>query len=267
MADLYIPSFHGTRLARAPGGGALYPNKPSGWSELTTMDFSMAVPGGNGGGLISTGTERSIPGAPSGWRLIYDADGSGDTNSSNFTRISDATEPGGQGHAWRLTMQGGTYTDGTSHGNVFYLIPGGPSKLYACYTIKYDADFIWHSISNKHLNLTVSGGQWLVQSYEATAPGMWWRIHDYVTDTAYTPSINTAIALGVWHTVEVIIELSSPGALKVWIDGVQRTNTTNLNLGGTFTEGFGIYGHRGGGGEALAHDVWYDLGYVHLAVP
>ena len=256
----------GYPIAYISGSGGWLANKPAAYTLYSEINFSQLVPSGSP-------TERDIT-SGDGWRLIYDdlgypSGGYGVSHAptSNFAPVVDSTEPASPSTAWRLTMRSGTYADGHGHGNILRPISGNPTKLYCCYSIKYDSDFIWHDISNKHLNIEVTGGQWLVQAYESTAPGMWWRVHDYVTDTAYTPSINTAISLGDWHIIEMQLELSSPGTIKLWIDGVLRTNTTNSNLGNSFTT-FGLYGHRGGGGEdvsAFSHDIGYTLGHIYLA--
>lgn len=233
-------------------------NKPANYTMRTELNFSQAVPSGNGGGAIGTGTQRAIPGTD--WYIIYDADGSGNSSSSNFDLISDATAPTSTPDAWRLTFQAGTYSDGKTHGNIFTIVSGNPTGFYTCYAIKWSSDFVWHAISNKHLNLSVTGGLWIIQSRESS---VYFRVHDMITDTLYAPQINTMPTLGVWHIIEAQIEAGSPGKIRVWIDGV-LTSSYNPNITFELDE-FGLYGHRGGGGETLPTTCSYDLGHIYLA--
>lgn len=235
-------------------------NKPPAYTLTREINFSQSIPAGVGGGAIGTGAQRAITGATN-WYAIYDADGSG---GSNWSQITASDEPGSPSTAWRLHFEAGTYNDGTTHGNVFTILSGGPTGLYGCYSIRYDPAFLWHPISNKHINLSIAGGLWIIQSLEA--PNMWLRVHNMVTDTLFTPTINTPITLGVWHIIEFHIAQGSPGTIKVWVDGELRTNVTNSNFTIAFQE-FGLYGHRGGGGETLAADCYYDLGHIYLATP
>lgn len=248
------------------GGGSGWRANDPGWATFAEINLNMAVPSGSP-------TERLIPGGGN-WHIIFDdlgapaggGPGLGVSHSptSNFSLITDATEPASPSGAWNLWQAAGIYTDGHGHGNIGIPVTS-TNRMYGCYSCRWNTGYNWHAISNKHINLEVSGGSpWLIQSFIGTGGGMWMRAEDLNLGIGYNPQINTALTLGVWHILEFQVEAGTPGVVKVWVDGELRTNYTNLNVQGPFIS-FGIYGHRGGGGETNPSDCSYDLGHIYIA--
>jgi hypothetical protein len=102
------------------GGDELYPNRPSGWTNSTEIDFSQTPPTGT-----PVDSDRAISGAP-GWFMIFFQ------NPTDWTHTTDAVAPNSPPDIWRGhwapgVYGGGVIGEGGGHGigNVFTRTPGG----------------------------------------------------------------------------------------------------------------------------------------------
>jgi hypothetical protein len=245
----------GSSVGGAGGFAGWLANKPDHLqTHMTTLDFSQDVPPWTGPRVMDT----AIPG--SDWFLIFDDNLAG--TGTNFTALSDATEPVSGPGAWELHFEAGTFDDGHGAGNIFY--PMSEPEFYFCMAHWWDPDYVWHPVSNKFLNL--SDDNFLIQSKESDR---WLAAHNLQTAQLYPTIDNSPIELGVWHVLEVYLKKGTvDGRIQIWLDGVLRTDITGdvRGDGGDFGW-FGVYGFRGGGGETLPHDIFQRFGQIELWRP
>lgn len=242
----------------------LYPNRPSDWTNSTELDFSQSIPSGG------TGVDVAIPGTD--WFVI--------NLESNWTKVSDATAPQSPPDIWRGHVDSGVYGDGHGIGNVFTYAMLNQTRLYASLRCRWAfPNDNWHPISNKFINIFSNHSTILVQSREG---GNWrhceelgqgdpyWNFYvdDGTDNLPFEDHIagqldNRAIPTNQWVQIEVVIDLPNH-VFKVWQDGVLTTSATPT-FSSTAMESFGVFSHRGGGGETLADDIDFEYDHFFLA--
>lgn len=210
-------------------GGTL---RPSGLAGTTTIDFSQTPPG-------QTKVDAPIPGAP-GWAMI---------ENSGWTNAGDGT--------WLVTFPAGTWgspTAGWSRGSLFTSQTWRGSVVWL--STRFQQTGVQHPISNKFLEWSCSGALLLVQLKEGS---QWLHAEQLVNggnsfwinpDNTAGQVRNAAVTPGVWHTIEVLIDLSAK-TWKVMLDGQLTTDARNLPFACSTLSGFATHAFRGGGGETL----------------
>ena len=249
--------------------GGVYPNRPADFAQFSEIDFSQAIPS------LPDDRDQPITGAP-GWNMIYFGD--------RWSKITDAGAPQSapiiwQGHWAPGSYGGGIIGQGGGHGigNVFTYAPGGASRLYMSMRVKFDFDSsLWHPISNKFVNLTGNNSQILVQLME----GGNWRHAEELGFNGYSSFgvdnntsagdvhlpgriDNRPVPTRQWVQIEVLVDLPNH-LFKVWQDGVLTTNATPTFASTKLTT-VGINAFRGGGGETLSTDLYWQYDHFFLA--
>ncbi len=226
---------------------------------ISELDMSQAVPGGTG--------ERYLAGLGNTWSVIYDDWGSG----SHWEQTTDATAPGSPASVWRLNMPAGSYgggVPGSGSGTDFGAI-GRPlpdlHEVYISEWIKWDPTFEFHPISTKHMRLDQTGH---TQAFllQASHNSEFLRASDEEIGQAYDPTISTMPTLGIWHQLEVLLVAGDPGTVKIWLDGVLRTDHSDAPLTGPFST-LQIDGYFGGGGMVKTVDSYYEIDHIFIAAP
>jgi hypothetical protein len=245
----------------APGTGP-YPNRPANYTRVIgELDMSQPIPAGTG--------ERYLAGLGNTWSVIYDVWGSG----THWQQTTDATPPGSvsPGTVWKLNMPAGSYgggVPGVGGGTDFGAI-GRPlpnlGELYISEWIKWDPTFEFHPISTKHMRLDQAGH---TQAFllQASHNDEFLRSSDEEIGQAYDPQISTMPTRGVWHQLEVVLKAGNPGTVKIWLDGVLRTNYNNRPLTGPFST-LQIDGYFGGGGMIKLVNSYYEIDHLLIAAP
>jgi hypothetical protein len=232
-------------------------NLPSGYTLVDEFPFTAAIPG-------TPNTDRLIP--STNWGMIADHNLSG---VSNIALVSDPTAPHSPNGVWQWTelagqWDGGTYggpaTDnsatgvggGTGWGNLYYNPSFSCTKLYACWYSKLSPGFWVHDISHKYINMWTDasgGGNLLVQLGHN---GRYFEFFDVYGPNSFPPQISVPPPSDQWFLQEFQVELGNPGIIRIWIDGVLKTEYTNLQIGSTpgseHINGFGVFHFMGGGG-------------------
>ena len=210
---------------------ALYPDEPSGWSQIVRHQFNDKT---NGGACFdyypdSSGTYSAIL-----------SDGSAWTSPSSFLR---ETKPAGQsvggtqlecvfpakrsifwGFTWRSSNPFGGYNNGAN--KMGFMMSNRPTGGGALWGLHYRGN---------------TNGSRVIAVFLQSAPGVN-NCHisgavDICSDGAiFIPNVNGSPVLeGQIHKVEVTMirstsETSKDGTIRVVVDGVVRTNYTNVNF-------------------------------------
>jgi hypothetical protein len=136
----------------------------------------------------------------------------------------------------------------------------------------------WHPVSNKFVNIFSNHSTILMQLREADN----WRhaeelragdpyssffVDDGVDDVNedHIPGQidNRAVPNRQWTHIEVLIDMPNH-VFKIWQDGVLTTDAAP-NFASTQMDEFGLYAFRGGGGETLENDLYYQYDHFFLA--
>lgn len=242
-------------------GWAWLANKPASYINTSNLSFSQSVPTPN------PGNSTAIVGA-SGWNTTYDWEpGPG----SNFSATTDTAAPGSPSSIWQLHWSPGTW--GTSHsgGNIWRNISSIGSRLYWSQTFKVDANYQWHPISNKWL--LFAGISIIVQIKEydryfsVQNQGGSQNLHPGSENGATLHTyVNRTITPGDWHQYEVLVDLAA-GTWKQWLDGELILDASGVVYSQSSFVEWVLTGHRGGGGETLATDLYWYLDDFYLAWP
>lgn len=244
---------------RVPAIGGWLANKPSNYLTQLVGDFDCSpdLPAG------TIGSERNVAGTD--WTVIYDRDNGGGVSA--ISRQTDATAPQSPSDVWRWYQPAGDYGTlgsggGTGFGNLFAFLPGGTTKVYACWAMKLSAGYYVHPISNKLFECFNAVGDTVM--VQLGRYSNYFEAYDSATDTVYDTLINTAPLEDTWFQVEVQVERGNPGIMRVWIDGELRTDASGPVSAGQTFDTVGLYMHMGGGGFDLVADqyVWVD----HISV-
>jgi hypothetical protein len=96
------------------------------------------------------------------------------------------------------------------------------------------------------------------------------RPHELYNGYSSTSASNVAITLGVWHKLEIYLQYNTggtnTGTCKLWFDGVQRVNDTNINLpGSSGWQQMYFRNFRGGGGETKTRASQMRYGHFYVA--
>jgi hypothetical protein len=244
--------------------GGLYPNRPASFTNSSELDFSQNIP------TLPDNVDRPIPGAPSGWNMIF--------FGNNWSRITDSTAAQTPPGAWRGHWETGSYGGGvigagSGHGigNVFTYAASGTTRLYMSMRVYFDFDASqWHPISNKFMNIEGDHSLLLMQLKE----GGHWRHAEELGFTGYNSFwidpgntagqvSNPAVPTRKWTQIEVLIDLPNR-VFKIWQDGVLTTNATP-NFASTRINVVGWYAFRGGGGETLTTDLFWRYDHFFIA--
>lgn len=248
----------------------LYPNRPSGLTHTSEIDFSQSIPTGN------DQVDQQIPGQTDWYFIRY---------GTHWTKTTDAnapqTAPGiWQGH-WAPGAYGGGIVGqggGSGIGDLFNRVmqAGSTKQLYVSMRVYFDFNANqWHPISNKWLNVTTDKSQILMQIKESShwrhpeelsfSTGSWWGDSDNVPGENHIGGqvSNVAVPNKQWVQIEVFIDLTNK-VYKVWQDGVLTNNLTPPFVGTEINE-VGIYNFRGGGGETISSDLYYRYDHFFIA--
>lgn len=243
-----------------PPASGMYPNRPSHYTRVVAdVNFSQNVPSG------------------SGYQTIVGAGGVQVQQTSNWSKITDPTATGSASDVWKVYMSPGAFGggiigagDGHGYGNLYWRDTDSIQEEYLSIRIKFPVGYNWHPISNKFLWWTP--GQILVQLNEG---GKWLSTEVLdpagdlsVPDIHLNPINNSPITTGVWHHIEVHIIRGLNGTLRVWMDGVLRSESTNIRIPTvpSYRE-FYVTPFRGGGGETLAVGQEWLIDHIYRAAP
>jgi hypothetical protein len=251
------------------GGGALsgFPNKPV--SYTNSIDFNCSQnpvqsPPAN------DQVDNPIPGG-NGWNMIY--------FGTSYQKVTDSTDPQSPSDVWRLFWPSATGTigqgGGRGIGNMFITI-GTTNRMYLCVHILFEPGYVWHPISNKFINIENSNSLYLVQlregSYWLHCEQLGFAGENFYIDPENTAGQvnNTAITVGDWHRIEMVIETGNgaagAGTWKTWLDGTIQTNASGLTFRNANMTGLGLNAFRGGGEEdGTVPDMYWRYGNIHLA--
>jgi len=137
------------------------------------------------------------------------------------------------------------------------------SQIYISLRVRWDAQYEWHSISNKFVRL--EPGNCLFQSKHNSE---YLRPSCESIGQAYEPQINKNPADGQWHHLELLVVQGNPGTVKWWVDGELRVNHTNLQVGGGGAfQTLNIDSYMGGGGMTKSRDSYRSIDHIFVATP
>lgn len=241
-----------TAASAAPPAPGTFPNWPQNYTRIIAdLDLGPNLKPGPCTGRPN-GDERFIDGLGMTWSTIFDCPAAGQPS-----RWTPMVEDGRT--AWRLLYPIGDPSQPLGAGNIGRPLPN-LNEVYIAYWVKWDRFFEFHSVSTKHIRLQKSNGNFLVQ---ASHNRDFLRASDEGIGQAYEPQNGSMPALGVWHLVEVLLRVGSPGTVQVWLDGQLRTNYRSFPVTGPF-QTISFDGHLGGGASRKTREswIWYDRIFV-----
>jgi hypothetical protein len=227
-------------VAVAPPPDSTWPNEPLGYTTLTNLDFSVAIP---------TGGDHSY------------TDGWGINQSNLVTRQTDPTAPFSPQYVAQYSYPVGFTGSGTSPGNMYRSVPYG--GYFVGFWWKYSNPWQFHSSgTNKiaFINAPVSSNLILFMDNSRHI------VFQDIGDRNYLPNVNTTtLTPNVWHKIELLMEQSGR-RVRVWVDGtlnVDASNVTNFPSQFTYFELDPTWGGVGGTNKTEQDYFWY--GHLHIS--
>ena len=153
------------------------------------------------------------------------------------------------------------------------------TQLYGKYTIKLSNNFYGHPTNtNKlvfHRGNDVSNGKRFEPILRVRGSGtgplnISVDCQGCVDNEIPIPN-GPAVSRGVWHTVEVLMQLNTPGnkngVIKVWLDGTLAINETSREItsGQGYWDSIHIAPTWGGQGGVIPQDFWWDLDDLYVS--
>ena len=215
------------RRVKGPAGGggggpnhAIFANAPAvadGWTVVTDWDCSSVPPIGSNNAA--------------GWRFYERT--ADDSQITNMTTATDATQPGSNTDVLRTLYTPGTFAGGnTPVLAVLSGFPAGKTEMYFAYTVRYSANWVAENFLAKHFYFgaragvgnqnhhngvnTDGGGQYTINP-QMNADGGYSTTH--ITNS-------TNLQDGAWHDIETQITYNTgsntDGIAYVWTDSVSR---------------------------------------------